>query len=100
MTPGRCAIIYTNGNGRSPGTAVAGRGREPGSQADADMTADSLAAISHNAARLKRRASLIPASQGITARLKFTGPCGLADTKAKGGGATTDRNDKFAEIHL
>jgi len=36
----------------------------------------------------------------LIAGLKFVGPRGFAQAKANGGGATTNRNDYFSQIHL
>jgi hypothetical protein len=48
---------------------------------------------------MKRGAMLISARHCLIAGLKLAGPRGFAKTKANGGGATTHRNDNFAQIH-
>ncbi|MGO8845391.1 MAG: hypothetical protein ACLQFI_08685 [Methylocella sp.] len=66
------------------------------------MAADPFATrgVLGRGARLMPCASLIPARDCLIAGLKFVGPCGFAQAKANGGGATTNRNDYFSQIHL
>ncbi len=98
----RRAVIQTNSDGRSPRLAVAGRIWQTRTHADTDMAADPLTTggILGRGARLMPCASLIPASDCLIAGLKFVGPRGFAQAKAYGGGATTNRNDYFSQIHL
>jgi hypothetical protein len=95
------AVVQTNGDGRSLGPTISGRVRQTRTQIDADMATDPFATggIRSRDARLKRGASLIPA-RCLIAGMKLVGLRGFTKAKANGGGAATNRNDNFSQIHF